>query len=129
MDPSFRDRRQAGEELAQHLMEYRGRNALVLGIPRGGVAVAAPIAQALEAELDTIVLRKIPIPWAPDAGFGAVTAEGDIILDQALVKRLGLTEAQIEREADRVRAEVARRARLSRRPAVAGGRGAPGAGG
>ena len=108
------DRREAGEKLAQGLTEYKDRNALVLGIPRGGLAVGLPIALALNAELDTIVLRKIPIPWEPEAGFGAITAEGDIILNEAMVSRLGLSQAEIERQANRVRAEVERRARAYR---------------
>lgn len=112
--PLYKHRREAGETLAESLAEYRGRNAVVLGIPRGGVAVGAPIARALEAELDVIVLRKIPIPWEPEAGFGAVTAEGDVILNEQMVHRLELTQQQIEREANRVRAEVERRARAYR---------------
>jgi putative phosphoribosyl transferase len=110
----YKDRRQAGERLAQHLAEYRGRRTIVLGIPRGGVAVGVPIAEALEAELDVIVLRKIPIPWEPEAGFGAVTAEGDVILNEAMVRRLGLRQDEITRQAERVRAEVERRARAYR---------------
>jgi len=108
------DRQTAGDKLAQALMEYKNRNALVLGIPRGGLAVGLPIALTLNAELDTIVLRKIPIPWEPEAGFGAITAEGDIILNEAMVSRLGLSQAEIERQANRVRAEVERRARAYR---------------
>lgn len=110
----YRDRREAGERLAQRLLEYRGRGAVVLAIPRGGVAVGAPIARALDAELDVIVLRKIPIPWEPEAGFGAVTAQGEVTLNEALVRRLGLSQEQVEREANRVRAEVERRARAYR---------------
>jgi len=114
MRTHYKDRSQAGEILAAYLTEYRGRGAIVLGIPRGGVAVGVPIAEALDAELDVIVLRKIPIPWEPEAGFGAVTAEGDIILNEAMVRRLGLSQEQIERQAERVRAEVERRARAYR---------------
>ena len=114
MRTHYKDRRQAGEILAGHLTEYRGRGAVVLGIPRGGVAVGVPIAEALDAELDVIVLRKIPIPWEPEAGFGAVTAEGDIILNEAMVRRLGLSREEIQRQAERVRAEVERRARAYR---------------
>jgi putative phosphoribosyl transferase len=110
----YADRRAAGAKLAEALIEYKDRNALVLGIPRGGVAVGLPIALALNAELDTIVLRKIPIPWEPEAGFGAVTAEGDIILNEAMVDRLGLSREQIERQASRVQAEVRRRAQAYR---------------
>jgi putative phosphoribosyl transferase len=112
--PPFKDRLDAGRELAQALTEYRDRNALTLGIPRGGVHVAKPVAQALRAELDTIVLRKLPIPWEPEAGFGAITAEGDIVLNDLMVRRLGLTQEMIDRQAERVRAEVKRRARAYR---------------
>lgn len=112
--PPYRTRREAGERLAEALADYANRSAVVLGIPRGGVAVGVPIALALNAELDTIVLRKIPIPWEPEAGFGAITAEGDIILNEGMVRRLGLTREVIEGQAERVRAEVERRARAYR---------------
>jgi len=112
--PPYRTREEAGERLAQALAEYRGRHAIVLGIPRGGVAVGAPVARALDAELDVIVLRKIPIPWEPEAGFGAITAEGDVILNEQMVRRLGLTQEVIQRQANKVRAEVERRARAYR---------------
>jgi len=112
--PPFRDRLDAGQRLAEALTQYRDRNALVLGIPRGGVHVAKPVAQALHAELDTIVLRKLPIPWEPEAGFGAITAEGDIILNELMVRRVGLTQEMVDRQANRVRAEVERRARAYR---------------
>jgi len=112
--PRYRTRQEAGERLAQALAEYRGRHAIVLGIPRGGVAVGAPVARALDAELDVIVLRKIPIPWEPEAGFGAITAEGDVILNEQMVRRLGLTQEVIRRQANKVRAEVERRGRAYR---------------
>jgi putative phosphoribosyl transferase len=112
--PPYRDRLEAGERLARALAEYRGRSAIILGIPRGGIAVGAPIARALDAELDVIVLRKLPIPWEPEAGFGAITAEGDVILNEQMVRRLGLTQEVIQRQANKVRAEVERRARAYR---------------
>lgn len=112
--PPFTTREEAGEKLAQELEEYRGKAAVVFGIPRGGVAVGAAVAARLQLPLDIIVPRKVPIPWEPEAGFGAVTADGTLVLNEQLVKRVGLTQAEIEREAEKVRREVERRTRVYR---------------
>lgn len=69
---------------------------LVLAIPNGGVAVAIPITQALGADLDLIIVRKLQIPHNPEAGFGAVTSLGSVMLNQPLVARIGLTDSQIQ---------------------------------
>lgn len=105
----FRDRTEAGRQLAARLLSYRGRDALVLGIARGGVVVGAPIAEALQAELDVIAPRKLPIPFNPEAGFGAITEDGTIHLNPTLVRALGLTEHEIQEIAADVLAEVRRR--------------------
>ncbi len=89
--------------------EPRGGRALVLGIPRGGVAVGFSVARALGLSLEVVVPRKVPIPWEPEAGFGAVCADGTLILNEPLVQRIGLTPAEIAREAEKVRLEVVRR--------------------
>jgi putative phosphoribosyl transferase len=105
----FRDRAEAGRRLAARLRAYQGLDALVLGIARGGVVVGAPIAEALEAELEVIAPRKLPIPFNPEAGFGAIAEDGTIYLNAALVRALGLTEDEIRQIAAEVLAEVRRR--------------------
>ncbi len=76
--------------------------------------MALQVAQRLEIPLDVIVPRKIPIPWEPEAGFGAVTADGSLLLNEPLVAQLRLTEAQVRQLAAQVREEVRRRVRAYR---------------
>jgi predicted phosphoribosyltransferase len=68
---------------------------LVLAVPNGGVAVSLPIAEALDAALDVIIVRKLQIPFNPEAGFGALTSLGTMMLNNELVSRLGLSEQDI----------------------------------
>ena len=86
--PLFRDRREAGEELVEGLALYRGKDALVLGIPRGGVPVAAEIARRLGAELDVVVARKLGAPGAQELAIGAVTANGGRFLNDDVIEEL-----------------------------------------
>jgi predicted phosphoribosyltransferase len=111
----FRDRQDAGRRLADRLLDYKGRGAIVLAIPRGGVPVGFEIAESIEALLDVIVLRKIPIPWNPEAGFGAVTADGTVVLNDSMVRGLQLTDEQIRQAAEEVREEIVRRTRMYRK--------------
>jgi len=92
----------------------------VLAIPNGGVPVALEVASALKADLDLVISRKIPLPLHPEAGFGAVADDGTIILNEEVVKRIGLSRQQIEYEASRVRVEIKQRSMLYRgdRPLV-----------
>lgn len=76
----LRDRKDAGEKLARALEEYRGKNALVLAIPRGGVEVGYQVAKYLKAELSILVSRKLPLPDNPEAGFGAIAEDGSVFI-------------------------------------------------
>ncbi len=107
----YEDREQAGRELASLLESYRGKDTLVLGLPRGGVVVAAPIADALDAELDVLIVRKLGAPMNPEFGFGAIASGGVQYVDEHTVRMLSLTPADIERVAAAERAELHRRAR------------------
>lgn len=112
----FRDRSQAGEVLADMLDPYRGLSSelIVLGIPMGGVPVAVKIHEHLGCPMDLIIVRKIRIPGNSEAGFGAVTSEGDLFLNEALMARLKLTDAQIERQMALVHKELTERNRRLR---------------
>jgi len=92
----FRDRAHAGDVLADMLSAYRGSNALVLGIPAGGAPVAAVIARALALPLDMAVVSKLTLPWNTEAGYGALAFDGTLRLNDALVARVGLSEADVE---------------------------------
>lgn len=106
---TFTDRREAGRRLAEELSEYADTNALVLALPRGGVETGFEVARALDAELDVIVTRKLGAPGNPEFGFGAI-GPGDVrVLNQETVRRLGLSEEQIEKVAEREGRELNRR--------------------
>ena len=82
---------------------------MVLAIPNGGVPVALEVASTLKADLDVIVCRKIPIPLAPEGGFGAIADDGTMMLNEAAVKWTGLSREQINYEAAKVRADIKQR--------------------
>jgi len=79
----FADRADAGIRLAHMLAEHKGQHVVVYALPRGGVAVAVPVARALEAPLDLILVRKIGHPDSPEYAVGAVTEDGDVVLNPA----------------------------------------------
>lgn len=93
----FADRHAAGLRLSELLQQYRGKDVLVLGIPRGGMPVAAAVATALDAELDLVVARKLGAPISEELGIGAVTADGGRYLNQELIHELGVDQAHIDR--------------------------------
>ncbi len=115
----FSDRREAGRHLAERLLGFRERECIVLGIPRGGVPVGYEISSALECPLDVVVPRKLPVPWSPEAGFGAVMPDGTRVLNRPMVAQLGLSASDIDGIAAEVLREVRRRERAYRgdRPA------------
>ena len=78
----FRDRAESGRELLKHLEKYRGNKLIVLAIPSGGLPVAAEIAKGLEAALDIVIVRKLQTPLNPEAGFGALSLNGEVILNE-----------------------------------------------
>src|SRR5512132_3866544 len=105
----FRDRADAGRQLAARLAPYRGQHVLVLGIPRGGVPVAAEIARKLDAELDIVVARKLGAPFQPELAIGAVTANGGRYLNRALAQEAGVTEEYLATVTAEEMAEAHRR--------------------
>ena len=104
----FRDRADAGEQLSEVLVGRAPAPAVVLGIPRGGVLVAAPVARGLEAPLDVVVPKKLGAPGNPELGLGAV-APGVRVLDERLIRKLGVDDAYLEAEIAREESEIARR--------------------
>jgi putative phosphoribosyl transferase len=110
----FKDREEAGKELARALVEFRGRNVMVLGMPRGGVVVAREVAEALGAPLDVVVTRKIGAPGEPEFALGAITQEGDVIIDSRAAESVGATPEYLQEEARRKKSEVEERMRSLR---------------
>jgi len=108
----FDNRHDAGRQLAEKLGEYNNQSIVVLAIPNGGVPVALEVASALKTDLDLIICRKIPLPLTPEGGFGACADDGTIVLNEEIVKRIGLSRQQIEYEAIKVRAEIKQRSIL-----------------
>ena len=104
----YADRRDAGERLAPAVAEVVHGPAVVLGIPRGGVLVAVPVARALGAPLDVVVPKKLGAPGNPELGIGAV-APGVRVLDEWLIARLGVSAEYLESEIEREEAEMERR--------------------
>jgi putative phosphoribosyl transferase len=95
----FRDRREAGEQLAEKLLAYRARkDALVLALPRGGVVTGDAIATRLGLPLDVIIIRKIGFPGQPEFAIGAVAETGDVILNEQTISSYGVNEAYIKHE-------------------------------
>lgn len=114
----FHDRREAGQELAVRLMEWSADgdlvNPVVLALPRGGVPVALPVAQALSAPLDVLVARKIGLPGQPETGIGAIVDDDPPLFDRRALEMLGLREDRLGPEVARERIELHRRALLYR---------------
>src|SRR3954454_51227 len=110
----FRDRRDAGCQLAARLQAEALRDPVVLALPRGGVPVAFEIAKSCDAPLDVFVVRKVGAPNHPEFGIGAI-AEGDItVRDDSAMRMVGVSAARSEQLGDDERLEPARRVRLYR---------------
>ena len=113
---TFRNREEAGRLLSRKLLglESRLENPVVLGIPRGGIPVGYFIAKPLHCPLEPIVLRKLPIPSDPEAGFGAVTLDRETVFNKTLLPHLDLSRKKIKKITDMVYQEVLRRNRIYR---------------
>lgn len=117
----YENRTQAGRLLAAALAQYKSKpDVVVLGLTRGGVPVAAEVANILEAPLDVIVVRKLGVPFQPELAMGAIAGDDTQFLDNNLVRALGISDQEVNTVIARERAEVERRERLYRdgRPAL-----------
>ncbi|MFA5881986.1 MAG: phosphoribosyltransferase family protein, partial [Eubacteriales bacterium] len=105
----FENRKDAGEKLSRVLQKYKNEDTVILGIPRGGVVLAAEVAKNLGTPFDVIIPRKIGAPHNPEVAIGAVTQDGTVIKDEAMVQLLGISDNQIEILANKVAGEISRR--------------------
>ncbi len=116
----FHNRTEAGQELAARLMAYARRpDVLVLGLPRGGVAVAYEVARALQAPLDVLLVRKLGVPGQEELALGALASGGVRVLNERVVHELAIPASIIETATTNAEQELRRRERLYRghRPA------------
>jgi len=115
MTARYRNRAEAGRYLATRLQEYAGRpDVIVLALPRGGVPVAYEVAAALHVPLDVFIVRKLGLPSHPELAMGAIASGGVRIVDEAAVRRFGVTEQQLAAVAAAEERELERRERRYR---------------
>jgi len=110
----FADRAGAGRRLAERLVGLRSDLPVVLGLPRGGVVVAAEVAEAMEAPLDVIVVRKLGVPFQPELAMGAIGEDGVRIICEDLVRRCGISASTLAGIEAQARAELTRQVGLFR---------------
>ena len=119
MRTRFRDRTEAGRELAARLSPLAGKDTIVIALPRGGLPVAYEIAHALHAPLDVINVRKLGVPWHEELALGAIGTGGVRVLNNAVIMAAGVTREDLDNVTRLQRLELDRRERLYRdgRPA------------
>lgn len=106
----FKDRVQAGRQLAEKLLSHGGEaGAIVLGLPRGGVVVAAEVAAKLGLPLDLFLVRKLGVPGYEELAMGAIASGGIRVLNEAVIRQAGVSAAAIEAATDREQQELVRR--------------------
>jgi putative phosphoribosyl transferase len=115
MNKRFRDRAEAGQQLAPQLLSYaRQPQAIVLALPRGGVPVAEPIAKVLELPLDICLVHKLGVPTDPEVAMGAIDLQGRRYLNERIISAFSIAPTSIDRVAELELIELQRRDRLYR---------------
>jgi len=109
----FLDRKDAGQKLALALSKYKNKGVLVLGIPRGGAEIAYEIADYLDADMSLLVTRKLPLPFNPEAGFGAIAEDGSLFIKRDAGNWLSRDE--MKRIIEKQKAEIFRRITVLRK--------------
>ncbi len=106
----FRDREDAGRQLAEKLRHYAGRrDVVVLALPRGGVPVAFAVAQALGAPMDVFAVRKLGVPWHPELAMGAIATGGIRVLNDDVIRTMHIPRDAIDEVAEDEKQELERR--------------------
>jgi predicted phosphoribosyltransferase len=103
----FKDRKDAGQKLAEQLQDYKDSNALILAIPRGGVELGYEVAKALHCDLSMIICRKLPYPHNPESGFGAIAEDGSVYIYEEATG--DLSDEEIEHIKQAQQQEIKRR--------------------
>ena len=110
----FKNRSDAGRQLAARLANYKSQHPVLLALPRGGVPVAAEVALALGAPIDLVLVRKIGVPWQPELAMGAIV-DGDspiVVRNEDVIRLAGVDERDFQAVCEREFAEIERRRRL-----------------
>lgn len=110
----FSDRFHAGEVLSEMLQPYQVSGGLLLGIPAGGLPVASVIREKMALEMDVAVVSKITLPWNTETGYGAVSFDGTVRLNPAMLAHAGLSKNQIQQGTEKTLQKVRRRIKLLR---------------
>jgi putative phosphoribosyl transferase len=114
-EPKFRDREEAGQELARHLEEFAGRkNVVVFALPRGGVPVGYEVAKYLDAPLDVFIVRKLGVPGQEELAFGALASGGVAVFNEGILRALSMPEELLQTVMEREQKELERREQLYR---------------
>jgi len=111
----FKNRDDAGKNLAKKLEKFKlkDKKSIVLAVPRGGIPIGAEIAKHLNISFDLVIPRKLPIPFDPEAGFGAVI-NNEVVLNKRLLERINLSKKEINKIVKEVRKETRRRMEVYR---------------
>jgi putative phosphoribosyl transferase len=112
---AFDDRATAGRLLAAELAEYRGRQPVILGVPRGGVIVAREVAHALDGVVDVVLAHKLGAPGHTELALGAVAENGRLFLNASVVATIAIDDAYIEAEKARQMVQIRRRTEMIRK--------------
>jgi len=110
----FQDRAAAGRKLSQMLLDFHHLDVLVLAIPSGGVPVAVEMRKGWPFQFDLLIVRKVQIPWDTEAGFGAVNLDGEVILNEELLRSLRLSQDVIEAQIERTKEILKKRNQIFR---------------
>lgn len=111
----FADRFEAGQVLSTLVEKLDLQHPLVLAIPAGGLPIAVPLAKALNCQLDIAVVSKITLPWNTEAGYGGVAFDGSYLLNEAMIRAVGLDKADVKSGLEKTRAKVFRRVAVLRK--------------
>jgi len=110
----FADRLEAGLLLARELAGLKQKRAVVLGIPRGGIVVAQTLAGEIDADVDIVLSRKLGTPGQTELAMGAMAEDGEVFLNDYIIREVGVSPSEIEQEKERQMAEIRRRTQLIR---------------
>ena len=103
---SYINRKDAGNKLTEYLMDYKDSDKRILAIPNGGVPVGAQVVRKIGGKMGLLIVRKLQIPYNPEAGFGSVSMDGTVIFNQRLLRRIRLNRSQIDQVISKTKLDI-----------------------